>query len=235
MQSSSIRRAALVLALGAPALTACDKGAAKDDATKSDSAKDAEGEAAKADAPKADAETKPAPEAKPAGDAAATTAMIDHKVQNIDGQEVSLADYRGKAMLIVNTASECGFTPQYTQLQKLHEAYGDKGLVVLGFPSNDFGGQEPGSHEEIKKFVKDEYGVEFPMFAKVKTKGDGQAELYKTLTTQTAEPFQGDVKWNFTKFLVSPDGEVVARFESPVDPMSPELTEAVEAVLPKAG
>ena len=175
------------------------------------------------------------PAKAPADKLAAGSVLIDHTVKNIDGEDVSLADYRGKALLIVNTASECGFTPQYTQLQKLHEAYADKGLVVLGFPSNDFGGQEPGSHEEIKSFVAKEYGVQFPMFSKVATKGDGQAQLYATLTTETAEHLQGDVKWNFTKFLVSPEGEVVARFESPVDPMADELREAVEAVLPPAG
>ena len=217
--------------------SACDKADAKPGA-------DAK-PAAEADAkPAAEADAKPAAAAavKPtvAGDADVLakapdgSVHIDHKVKNIDGEEVSLADYRGKALLIVNTASECGFTPQYAQLQELQDAYADRGLVVLGFPSNDFGGQEPGSHADIKAFVSKEYGVKFPMFEKVETKGDGQAPLYATLTSQTADHIRGDVKWNFTKFLVSPEGEVVARFESPVLPDSPELREAVEAVLPPA-
>ncbi len=217
---------------------------------KADAAAPAEGEAAKVEAAAAEGageaaadaktpEVEPAPNTDPAAAQLAAApsegdVVIDHEVTNIDGETQKLADYRGKALLIVNTASECGFTPQYTQLQKLHETYADRGLVVLGFPSNEFGGQEPGSHEEIKKFVKDEYGVEFPMFAKVETNGDGRAPLYASLTSETAEHMRGDVKWNFTKFLVDPEGHVVARFESPVDPMSEELRSAVESVLPEA-
>lgn len=232
-------RLALTLTAGL-ALGACDKGS---DATSADGeavakadAAPSDADAANADAAKAEAPAEAAPAAAPGAEAAAApteSPMIDHVVTDIDGNEVKLADYRGKALLIVNTASECGFTPQYTNLQKLHEAYADKGLVVLGFPSNDFGAQEPGSAEEIKKFTTEQFGVTFPLFSKVKTKGDGQAELYKTLTADTPEHLRGDVKWNFTKFLVSPEGRVVARFESPVDPMSDELREAVEAVLPE--
>jgi glutathione peroxidase len=174
------------------------------------------------------------PEATPPAKAAADP-VIDHVVQDIDGNEVKLADYRGKALLIVNTASECGATPQYAGLQELHAKYEKRGLVVLGFPSNDFGEQEPGTHEEIKKFTTDEFGVTFPLFSKVKTKGDGQAALYKTLTEETLPAIQGEVQWNFTKFLVDADGKVVARFNTKVEPTSEEVIEAIESVLPAKG
>lgn len=173
---------------------------------------------------KSDAETKANTKAE--GD----RAVIDQKVKNIDGGEVSLKDYRGKAMLIVNVASNCGYTPQYKGLQSLHEKYKDKGLVVMGFPSNDFGGQEPGTESEIKNFCESRFDVSFPMFSKVKVKGDAKADLYKTLTAETG----GDeVKWNFTKFLVGKDGRVIKRFASGVEPESDELVAAVEAALAK--
>jgi glutathione peroxidase len=159
-------------------------------------------------------------------------ARIDHVVRSLSGEPVDLTDYRGKAMLIVNTASKCGFTPQYADLQKLHEEYADRGLVVIGFPSNDFGGQEPGSAEEIETFCRRNYGVSFPMMAKVHAKGPDKAPIYKTLTEDTSEEIRGEVKWNFTKFLVDPEGQVVRRFGSRVKPMSGEMIEAVEAVLP---
>ncbi len=158
--------------------------------------------------------------------------MIDHVVKSLSGEEVNLSDYRGKAMLIVNTASKCGFTPQYADLQKLHETYSDRGLVVIGFPSNDFGGQEPGTAEEIESFCKKNYGVTFPMMSKVHAKGPDKAPIYRTLTEQTGGDIRGEVKWNFTKFLVDSKGQVVGRFGSRVKPMSAEMTEAVEAVLP---
>lgn len=170
-------------------------------------------------------------EAKDQGTGAGPDAVIEHTVKDIDGREVSLKDYRGKALLVVNVASECGFTPQYAELEKLHRRYQNKGLVVLGFPSNDFGGQEPGSPADIKKFASEEYGVTFPLFDKVHAKGEAIAPLYKTLTTETR--FPGPVKWNFTKFLVDPAGRVVARFPSDVDPLAPELLAAVDAALPK--
>ena len=160
-------------------------------------------------------------------------AVIDHEVKALNGETVNLADYRGKAMLIVNTASRCGFTPQYAGLQELHEAYGERGLIVVGFPSNDFGGQEPGTSEEIASFCQKNYGVSFPMMAKVHAKGDEKAPIYQTLTEQTSDDIRGEVKWNFTKFLVDTDGNVVSRFGSRVKPMSEELTAAVEGVLPK--
>ena len=197
--------------------------------------------AAPAAAPKAEngaaADATPSAEAaKPSGAAATATAATDgpvitHAVKTLDGTEKSLADYRGKAMLIVNTASECGFTPQYAGLQELYGRYKDRGLVVLGFPSNDFGAQEPGTHEEIKAFVSSKYAVDFPMFEKVATKGPEQAPLYATLTTETADGIAGEVQWNFTKFLVDPEGRVVERFEPKVKPMDETITSAVERVL----
>ncbi len=158
--------------------------------------------------------------------------MIDHTVQDIGGADVSLSDYRGKALLIVNTASACGFTPQYEGLQTLHERYGDKGLAVLGFPCNDFGAQEPGSAEEIQTFCTTRFSVTFPLFAKVHAKGPDQAPLYKALTEDTADGIKGEVRWNFTKFLVNPDGEVVGRFEPNIAPLDDSLIQAVETALP---
>ena len=152
-------------------------------------------------------------------------------VIDISGTTHQLSEYAGNPLLIVNTASECGFTSQYEGLQELHATYGDRGLRILAFPSNDFGGQEPGSNADIAEFVKDKFGVEFSMFSKLVTKGGEQAELYKYLTTQTREELRGDIKWNFTKFLVDGKGNVVRRFESPVEPMNSELTESVEALL----
>ena len=166
---------------------------------------------------------------------AAEGPVITHVVETLDGGQQDLGELRGKAVLIVNTASECGFTPQYAKLQELYGRYKDRGLVVLGFPSNDFGGQEPGDAEAIKSFVASEYAIDFPMMAKVHAKGPEIAPLYQTLTEETGEGLSGEVKWNFTKFLIDPQGKVIARFESPVDPMSPEVVAAVESALPAAG
>jgi glutathione peroxidase len=166
--------------------------------------------------------------------AAASGPVLDHTVKLLDGSDKSLADYRGKALLVVNTASECGFTPQYADLQEVYAKYKDRGLEVLAFPSNDFGAQEPGTPEEIRAFVDKKFNVEFEMFDKVVIKGDEKSPLYKTLTEETAEGIKGDVKWNFTKFLVDPQGHVVQRFESPVSPTDPQVTAAIEKVLPKA-
>ncbi len=174
---------------------------------------------------KTDATAKPAP-------LAAAGPILDHSVETLEGTKASLADYRGKAVLLVNVASECGYTPQYAQLQELYGRYKDRGLVVLGFPSNDFGGQEPGDAAQIKEFVTSKYAVDFPMMAKVHAKGPEIAPLYKTLTQDTPDGIKGEVKWNFTKFLVDPSGKVIARFESAVEPMGPELTAAVEKALP---
>ena len=158
--------------------------------------------------------------------------VIDHAVQTIDGKSASLAAWRGKAVLVVNTASECGYTPQYGGLQTLHERYKDRGFEVLGFPCDDFGGQEPGSATEIQAFCSGNFHITFPLFAKVHAKGPQQAPLYKTLTEATPEGIRGPVKWNFTKFLVDPQGKVVARFEPGVEPLDPRVVQAVEQHLP---
>lgn len=177
--------------------------------------------------------TKDAPPAasKPAG--ATESAMINHTVRTINGADKALSDYRGQVLLIVNTASECGFTRQYAGLETLYDTYKERGLVVLGFPSNDFGGQEPGTEAEIATFCQVNYGVSFPLFAKVHAKGPEKAPLYKTLTEETPEGIRGEVRWNFTKFLVDTQGQVVARFDSRVEPTSAELTQAVEKLLPR--
>lgn len=157
--------------------------------------------------------------------------IIDQTVESLSGEKVELASFRGRPMLIVNTASKCGYTPQYDGLQKLYERYGENGLVVLGFPSNDFGNQEPGTAEEIGNFCRLNYGVTFPMMAKIHTKGPDQAPIYRTLTAESGEEFEGEVRWNFTKFLVDPEGRVVARFESGVEPLDESITSAVDALL----
>lgn len=152
-------------------------------------------------------------------------------VKTIDGTEKSLADYKGKALLVVNTASKCGYTKQYASLEKLYEQYRDKGFEVLAFPANNFGGQEPGSDPEIKEFCLLKYKTTFPIFSKVSVKGGDITPLYMYLTTQSG--FDGDIKWNFNKFLVDPDGKVVARFDSPVDPLDGQVVAKLEEILPK--
>ena len=161
-----------------------------------------------------------------------SSVILDQNVKTIDGEDVSLATYRGKALLIVNTASECGFTPQYEGLETLYEKYKDRGLVVLGFPCNDFGAQEPGSSTDIKAFCSGKYHVSFPLFEKVRAKGD-KSPIYKTLTEEVDPSLRGEIKWNFTKFLVDTQGHVVARFEPGVKPMDAQVTEQVERVLPQ--
>lgn len=210
-------------------LSACDSGAAPDakGAAKQSAPKD---EGSKAEAPKDEAKPQPVA-AAPKGEGP----VLDHTVKAIDGTDKSLADFRGKALLVVNTASQCGYTPQYEGLQELYAKYKDRGFEVLAFPSNDFGAQEPGSEDEIASFVDDKYGVQFPMFAKVPVKGEGKVPLYTTLTEQTPEGIKGEIKWNFTKFLVDPQGHVIARFEPGVDPMDTDLTGKLESVLPAAG
>jgi glutathione peroxidase len=158
-------------------------------------------------------------------------AVIDHVVESIDGESVDLGAFRGRPLLIVNTASKCGYTPQYAGLQKLHERFAGDGLVVIAFPSNDFGNQEPGSPAEIKTFCEDTYAVSFPLMAKVHTKGPDQAPVYRTLTEETADDIRGEVRWNFTKFLVDGDGHVVARYESGVDPLDDRIVGEIEKLL----
>jgi glutathione peroxidase len=155
-----------------------------------------------------------------------TMSLYDLTVDTLDGKPQPLSIYKGKVALVVNTASECGFTPQYAGLEKLYEDYKDKGFVILGFPSNDFGGQEPGSPEQIKKFCEVNYHVRFPLFEKVKTKGDGQSPVYVFLTEKSDPP-----KWNFHKYLVGRDGKVLAAFPSKVEPGSAELKSAIDTAL----
>lgn len=150
--------------------------------------------------------------------------------QDIGGNEVSLSSYSGKTLLIVNTASLCGFTKQYASLQKLYEKYNGRGFEVLAFPANNFGLQEPGSNEDIKKFCDLKFKVKFPLFSKVDVKGEKTHPLYRYLTE--ASPFPGEIEWNFNKFLVDPSGNVAARFPSSVEPLSKEMTDAVEKALP---
>jgi glutathione peroxidase len=157
----------------------------------------------------------------------------DFKVKTIDGKEASLSQYKGKALLIVNTASECGYTPQYAGLEALYEKYKDRGFAVLGFPSNDFGAQEPGSNAEIKKFCELRYKTTFPLFSKIPVKGPDADPLYKYLTGLPGKQ-GGAITWNFNKFLVTPDGKVIEHFDSKVEPMSPDLTAKLEQVLPKS-
>lgn len=156
---------------------------------------------------------------------AAASSVNEFQMKTIDGETVSLSDYDGKVKLFVNVASHCGFTPQYKGLQALYEKYGDDGLVVLGFPANNFGAQEPGSDAEIKTFCTRDYAVSFPMFSKISVKGDDQHPLYQHLTASTGQ----QIAWNFTKILVGKDGQVIQQFESAVKPMSDQLTGAIEA------
>ena len=154
---------------------------------------------------------------------------LNFTMNSLDGKPVQLSRYLGNVVLMVNVASQCGYTPQYAGLQQLHQKYASKGLSILGFPSNDFGAQEPGTNAEIAEFCKQNYGVQFDMFSKITVFGRGQHPLYKYLT---ADPkFKRDVSWNFEKFLIGRDGRVIARFESPVEPLSREMTKAVEEAL----
>ena len=154
----------------------------------------------------------------------------DTAVKDIDGKDVSLKSYRGKVLLIVNVASRCGFTPQYKQLEAVYQKYKDKGLVVLGFPCNQFGGQEPGTDEEIKQFCSSKYNVTFPLFDKIEVNGPNRHPLYAALAGSDS-PFPGNIKWNFSKFLIGRDGKILKRFESPVTPDSEQVTQAIEAAL----
>ncbi len=227
-----MRPAPLLLTL-CLALVACDSKDADS------SAKTAKADSQAKATPSAKAKSDPAPAATPDAEPdpnlpAPNDAVVDHTVKLLDGGEKNLADYRGKALLVVNTASECGHTPQYAGLQEVYGKYKDQGLEVLAFPSNDFGGQEPGTPEQIREFVDSKYSVEFEMFDKVVIKGDDKTPLYETLTEATADGIKGEVEWNFTKFLVDPQGRVVQRFDSEVEPTDPSVIAAIERVLPKA-
>jgi glutathione peroxidase len=165
--------------------------------------------------------------------AAESPSPLTGQMKKIDGSSVDLSQYKGKTVLIVNVASKCGYTSQYKGLQSLYDKYKDQGLVILGFPANEFGGQEPGSDAEIAKFCSTKYGVTFDMFSKIEVKGPKMSPLYKTLTESSAPP--GDVKWNFEKFLVGRDGKVAGRFASGVSPEDPAFVKAIEASLAKGG
>lgn len=156
--------------------------------------------------------------------------LYDIPLKDIDHKPTSLKTYQGKVLLIVNVASHCGYTPQYKGLEALYRKYEAKGLLVLGFPCNDFGAQEPGSNEEIKQFCSSKYDVTFPIFDKLHVKGPEQHPLYVALSGKDA-PFPGDVKWNFGKFLIGRDGKILSRYDSAVKPDSSELTQAIEAAL----
>lgn len=157
------------------------------------------------------------------GDGAVPSSLYELRMKALDGKEIDLSQYRGKHLLIVNTASKCGFTPQYAELEKLHEMYGDK-VVVLGFPANNFLWQEPGSNEDIATFCEKNYGVNFQMFEKISVKGKDQAPLYQWLKKKTGQ----SPSWNFCKYAVSPDGNTVTFFASKVTPMSEEILKALE-------
>ena len=158
--------------------------------------------------------------------------LHDYTHKTLDGRTRALADFKGRAVLVVNVASRCGLTPQYAGLQKLQEAYGARGFDVLGFPCNQFMGQEPGSEAQIAEFCTKNYGVTFPMFAKLEVNGAGRAPLFAWLTQEKAAPDgPGDVAWNFAKFLVGKDGQLIARFNPRVAPDAPELVAAIEKAL----
>jgi glutathione peroxidase len=160
---------------------------------------------------------------------------LDVEMKTLRGKKVNLADkYKGKVVMLVNVASRCGYTPQYEQLQAMHEKYGKKGLAIVGVPCNQFGQQEPGTEKEIAQFCKDKFGVEFDMMAKVDVNGEKAAPLYKYLTSEKTDPkFAGDIKWNFEKFVFDREGKIVARFPSKAKPDSEEVVKVVEAELAK--
>jgi glutathione peroxidase len=163
---------------------------------------------------------------------AAEKTVYDFTLNSIDGQPAPLAAYKGKVVLLVNVASKCGYTPQYSALESTYEKYKDRGFVIVGIPANNFGAQEPGSNQEIKTFCSSKYHVTFPMMAKVSVKGDEITPLYQFLTDKSSNPRSGgEIKWNFTKFLIGPDGRVISRFEPEITPDSPQVTSAIEEAL----
>jgi len=167
-----------------------------------------------------------------AGSTTQPAGPLDFSMKSIDGADVNLSDYRGKVVMFVNVASKCGYTPQYAALEKLYETYKDKGFVIIGFPANNFGGQEPGTNEEIKTFCSRKYDVTFPMMSKISVKGDDQAPLYKFLTDKSTNgDFGGDIGWNFTKFLIDRNGNVFARFASATKPDAPTVTDSIEKAI----
>ncbi|MEN6535351.1 MAG: glutathione peroxidase [Bryobacteraceae bacterium] len=164
------------------------------------------------------------------------SSIYEFQMNSIDGKPISLSDYQGKVVLIVNVASRCGFTPQYSALENVYRQSKDRGFVILGFPANNFKDQEPGTNEEIKQFCQRKYDVTFPMFAKISVKGTDEAPLYQFLTDKNANPETGgEIPWNFTKFLIGRDGKVLARFAPKTTPDSPEVTEAIQKALEAPG
>jgi len=158
----------------------------------------------------------------------------DIEINSLNGEPSSLADHKGKAVLVVNVASKCGLTPQYEGLERLHEQYADRGFTVLGVPCNQFGEQEPGSPDEIATFCSTTYGVTFPMTEKVEVNGEGRHPLYQQLTAkEDAEGKSGDIQWNFEKFLISPEGDIVARYRPLTEPEADEVIQGIEGVLPQ--
>src|ERR1700733_7990460 len=161
----------------------------------------------------------------------AASGISTFPLNSIDGTPAPLANYKGKVVLVVNVASQCGYTPQYSALEATYEKYKDQGFVILGFPANNFGAQEPGTNEEIKTFCTRKYSVTFPMYSKISVKGADQSPLYGYLTKDTGAGLTGDIKWIFTKFLIDRDGKVVQRFEPAVTPDSKEVVSAIEKQL----
>nr|WP_246146870.1 glutathione peroxidase [Rubripirellula lacrimiformis] len=160
---------------------------------------------------------------------------LDYKMKTIDGETVDLEDYEGKVVMIVNVASKCGLTKQYAGLQKLYESHQDKGFVILGFPCNQFGGQEPGTDAGIKEFCSTKFNVSFPMFSKIDVNGDGAAPIYKYLTSKDAKPAgEGPISWNFEKFLIDREGNLVHRFAPRTTPEDAELNQAIKEQLAKS-
>jgi glutathione peroxidase len=156
--------------------------------------------------------------------------IYDIAVKDIDGKDTTLGAYKGKVILIVNVASKCGFTPQYKNLEAVYEKYKGQGFVILGFPCNQFGGQEPGTDEEIKQFCTSKYFITFPLFDKIEVNGPNRHPLYVALAGENS-PFPGNITWNFNKFLISRDGKILKRFDSKIKPDAPEATEAIETAI----
>ncbi|HEV2799030.1 MAG TPA: glutathione peroxidase [Pyrinomonadaceae bacterium] len=170
--------------------------------------------------------------ASPTSGKETTKTVYDFTLKDSKGKDVKLEEFRGKVVMLVNVASKCGYTPQYDGLQKIYERYKERGFTILGFPANNFGAQEPGTNEEIQEFCRINYGVTFPVFAKISVKGEDKHPLYKYLTDKETNPqFAGEIKWNFNKFLVGRDGRVVARFDSADEPESAKVTQAIETAL----
>lgn len=161
----------------------------------------------------------------------APASIYDFTAETIDGKLQPLSEYKGKVILVVNVASKCGYTGQYEDLEALYQKYKDKGVVILGFPANNFGGQEPGSNKEIKQFCTSRYNVTFPMFAKVSVKGEDQHSLFRYLTTQENPDFTGDIRWNFEKFLIGQNGKLLHRYRSGADPLDDDIEKDISEAL----